>query len=216
MLIDTQARKLGTLALLVAFGTAACASGQPPQPESTPQPTGSDEPDADEVLKNAPDWYTAPPEDSLYVTATATEVSRDLQLAVDKAQTSGRAAIAEQLSARYQQLTKDFQEEVGLAPDSKLLSQYTNAVKAVTDQVLSGSKTRKREVVAEGDDAFRAYVLMELPLGEANRALLEQMQNYEEMYTRFRGTQAFEELEEAIEASEERREEAEAAIPPRG
>jgi hypothetical protein len=54
---------------------------------------------------------------------------------------------------------------------------------------------------AEGR-AYRAYVLMELPTGEAAKRLMEQVKANEQMYTRFRSTEAFKELDAEVQRYE--------------
>ena len=85
--------------------------------------------------------------------------------------------------------------------DSQLLDQYTSVYKATVSQVLFGSRPRQQEVKAEGR-AYRAYVLMELPTGEAAKRLMEQVKANEQMYTRFRSTEAFKELDAEVQRYE--------------
>lgn len=158
-----------------------------------------------ETVRSAPDWYLDLPEDPNYIFAAVTSTSRDMQVAVDKAQADGRNEIAQQLELRMSGLTKRFQEEVGLDEDSELLEQFTNVYKAVVDQVLHGTRPSQREILEEGN-TFRAYVLMEMPIGQANQALMQRIRQNENMYTRFRASEAFEELEKEIERYEEWRE----------
>jgi hypothetical protein len=46
---------------------------------------------------------------------------------------------------------------------------------------------------------FRAFVLMEMPIGAANEALVQRIRNNENMYTRFRATEAFKDLEKEVQ-----------------
>ena len=52
-------------------------------------------------------------------------------------------------------------------------------------------------VKAEGG-VYRAYVLMELPTGEAARRLMEQVKANEQLYTHFRSSEAFKELDAEV------------------
>ena len=96
-------------------------------------------------------------------------------------------------------LDKDFQEEVGSDEASELLQQFSTVLKGFTNQMLNGSKQEKRAIVPE-KGIYRAYVLMTLPIGEANVALMEKIRANAALYTRYRSTQAFQELDEAIKA----------------
>ena len=147
---------------------------------------------------SAPDWYLNPPEDPSYLYATSSMTSRDMQLAVQKAETQARTDLAQQMQSNISNLNKQFQEEVGLGEDSEMLQQFTSVTKSVTQQTLNGSRTDRKELVEE-KGIYRAYVLMSLPIGTANQQLMEKIRANENLYTRFRSTQAFEELDEEIE-----------------
>ena len=102
------------------------------------------------------------------------------------------------MQTRMTNLTKDFQEETGEADDSEYLQYFSATTKSVTDQVLSGSRVEKKHPVIEGD-IWRAYVLMSLPIGPANKLLMEKIKANEKVYTQFRATKAFEELQEELD-----------------
>jgi hypothetical protein len=119
-------------------------------------------------------------------------------MAVNKAQTEGRNQIAQQLEVRFQGLSKRFQEEVGIGDDSQLLDEFTQVYKAVTSEVITGSRARNEETRPEGD-VYRVYVLMEMPIGAANANLLARLRASEHLYTRIRAAEAFEELQKEVE-----------------
>jgi len=147
----------------------------------------------------APDWYLSPPEDPNYLFGTSTSTSRDFQIALDKAKQDARLDVAEQIESHIQGLVKKFDEEVGRSEDSELLQQYTRVSKNIVDQTLIGSRVKKSVVKKEGQ-MYRAFVLMEVPLGKAREELLNQfmMESNKNIYTRFRSSQSFNELEEEI------------------
>ena len=96
-------------------------------------------------------------------------------------------------------MTKQFTEEVGLGEDAEFLSQTSVVSKSVTSKVLNGSRARQVETIKEDGVIYRAYVLMELPIGPANSALLDAVKKQQNLYTRFRSSQGFQELEEEVE-----------------
>lgn len=151
---------------------------------------------------NAPDWYVKPPinDDSLLGVATAT--SLDLQTAVDKARQDGRVEIARQMDVRMKGLSKRFVEETGLNEDAELLGMFTQVSKSVVSDSLSGSRIAKQQLGTEGG-VYRAYVMVEMPIGEANAAFLEKIRAQERLYTRFRASEAFEELDREVQEYEE-------------
>lgn len=180
-------------ALIVLALTVAC--GGPTTYNLAPASTES-------TVKSAPKWFLEPPQQEDRLTAASTATSRDLQIAVDKALTQAQADIAQQLGTRLMDLTNRFQEEAGVGESSTLLSQFSSATKAVTDETLAGVRTRRTRVRAEGD-VYRAYVLVELPLAETKRLLLGRLQGEQALYSRFRATEAYADLDEEVRRYEQ-------------
>jgi hypothetical protein len=125
-----------------------------------------------------------------------------MQLALDKAVTDGRAEIGRQTELKIQGLQKRFDEEVGLNADAKLMSQFTQANKTVVSTSLSGSRVRTQELCKDGS-LYRAYVLVEYPIGAANEALMQQIKRNNEMHTRLRSSQTFKELDTEVQKYDE-------------
>ena len=175
--------------LLLALAVGACSHGSRTS-DLTPPPSRA-------TIRAMPGWYLKPPKDDHYVFGAATAVSQDLQIAIDKAQAEGRNLLAQQLEVKYGSLTKRFAEETGRSVDAQLLDMYTSVYKATVSQVLYGSRPRQQEVKPEGP-VYRAYVLMELPTGEAAKRLMEQVKANEQMYTRFRASEAWKELDAEV------------------
>jgi hypothetical protein len=148
-----------------------------------------------------PEWYTNVPEDPNILFAAKTATSRDKQLAIDKAVQDARAEIAKQLEVKVQGLEKRFTEETGIGEDSQLLDQFTKANKTIVNQSLIGSKIEKQKTIKDGN-TYRAYVLVKLPLGAAKEALLKQIKQNEQIYTKVRASQTFQELDKEIEKME--------------
>jgi ribosomal protein S6 len=151
-----------------------------------------------------PDWYLNPPKDDNYILGIATATSQDFQLAVDKAKQQARLDIAENLESRIMGLIKKFEEEVGGVEEGEYLQQFTQVSKNVVDQSLVGSRERDKTIKKE-EKGFRVFIMMELPIGEAREELLKQlyMDENQQLYTRFRASQSFQELKEEIESLRE-------------
>lgn len=149
-----------------------------------------------------PDWFVNAQSDPNYLIATNTAASRDLQLAYDKAITGARAEIARQAEVRISAMQKRFDEEVGLSDDAELLQMFTQVTKTVVATTLNGSRVAKKHQARDGNN-WRAYVLVEYPIGAANQALMQQLKNNQRLYTKFRASQAFEELDKEVKKFEE-------------
>lgn len=153
------------------------------------------------TIEGMPEWFSEPPTDPSYLFATATMTSRDLQMALTNAKTQAQEDLAQQMGTKLGSLMKQFREEVGAGEDSELIQSSTQAIKVVTSQTLSGARMDKKEVVAEGG-IYRGYVLMSLPIGEANKALMEQIRANQRLYTEFKASKAFQELDAELQKAQ--------------
>jgi hypothetical protein len=151
---------------------------------------------------SVPQWYVSPPTDDDRLVAVASATSLDLQTAVDKAKQDGRAEIARQVDVRITGMSKRFIEETGLNDDAELLGMFTQVSRSVVSDSLTGSRISKQELGREAD-GYRAYVLMEMPIGEANARFVEKIRAQERLYTRFRASEAFEELDRMVQEYEQ-------------
>jgi len=148
---------------------------------------------------NLPSWFQNPPEDPNYMFSIATSTSKDMQMSINKAKQEARVDLAQQMETKIKAMTKQFSEEVGLGEDAEFLSQTSVVSKSVTSKVLSGSRARQVKTFKESGIIYRSYILMELPIGTANSALLDEVKKQQNLYTRFRASQGFQELEEEVE-----------------
>ena len=178
---------LSTLVLLSFFLLVNCSSN-----------TDMSQTDVGDI----PDWYMNPPEDDNYIFSSKTATSQDMQLAIDKATTDARAEIGRTIELKLEGLQKRFDEEVGVRENATLLSQYTQATKTVVSTSLSGSQVKQKEFFKDGD-IWRSYVMVEYPVGEANDAFVQQIKKQEELYTRFRSSETFKELEDEVKKYEQ-------------
>ncbi|MDA3861268.1 MAG: hypothetical protein PF445_08570 [Melioribacteraceae bacterium] len=145
-----------------------------------------------------PEWYLTTPTASDHLYEAASSTSRDMDLAISKASTEARAKIARSIEVKVNSMQKKFEEEVGEGENSEYLAQFTQATKTVVSKELSGSQISKKKLVKDGKN-WRAYVLAKYPIGEAQKAFLNQISNNKNLYTRFRATEAFAELENDVD-----------------
>jgi len=151
---------------------------------------------------NIPSWFKNVPQDKDYLYAANTQASEDMQIAIDKATTGARSEIGRQIEVRLNSLQKKFSEETGTANDAQLLQMFSETEKTIVSTALSGSRIKKQEVKKDGT-TFRAYILVEYPIGSANTALVEQIKKNEQMYTRYRAAESFKDLEKEVEKYEQ-------------
>ena len=181
------------LLFFAALLLAGCASSSDSTEEAA----------SEAAVEALPDWMVDTPEDADYLLGAATSTSDDLQVAVDKATMQARSDIAGQIEARFEGLTRQFEEEVGATGESELLEQFTQVQQEVVSETLRGANARDQKVITD-DGRYRAYVLVELPVGQAAEDFLQQLSD--EDYTRLRQSEAFDVLREEIERLEEENE----------
>lgn len=158
----------------------------------------------DASTSSLPSWFANPPEDPNYIFVPRTATSRDLQTAINRASTDARAEIGRTIEVRVEGMQKNFTEEVGVDEDATFRQMFEEVSRTVVATSLSGSRV-KEQVHERDGNIWRAYVLMEYPIGAANQQFMNQVREREEMYTRFRQSQSFQELERAVQDYETRR-----------
>lgn len=161
--------------------------------------------DMQPMQNESPEWYKNVPQDSNFLYAPATATSKDLQMAVNKAQQQGRLGVANILETRFQALNKQFQQETGLGEESEFASQTTVTIKEVVSTTLTGCKTKTQITKKEGE-VWRAWVLMEYPIGEANAKFLQALKAKDILRQKVAATEAFKELETEVERYEQEKE----------
>ncbi len=196
------------LSLMMAYILLGCGSKQVEKPVVSPQST------QEGMEVQVPEWFANPPSDPNYLYAPATIKSTDMGHAVEQARQAGRDELARQIATKVTSMMKRFQEETGSDEDAEFLSMTTTASKSIASEVINGSKSMEQKIYKEGTRSFRAYVLMELPLGAMNSALLDKVKENKNMYTRFRASEAFKELEqEADKYDQFKKEQIQGTIP---
>jgi hypothetical protein len=140
-----------------------------------------------------PDWYLDVPTHDDYLYAVGTEKSRDLQVAVDKAAVKGREELGKQLDLQLKAIESSFAEETGLQDDLELKTAYKSAVNVAVQKTLVGSSVKKKHLVQEGE-LWRAYVLMELPKDQIEKAIVAGVNANADLKAKIGNSEAFREI----------------------
>lgn len=138
------------------------------------------------------------PDDPNYIFATGRASSPELQTALDIAAINARTQIVRELDTYIKNYQKKFDEQTGFGENAELIQQFTQATKAVSEKSLSLSKMIDQKW-EEDDGIFYTTVVVRYPYGAANKDLLNQIKDKKALYTRFRATEAFKELEQDVE-----------------
>jgi hypothetical protein len=144
-----------------------------------------------------PTWYTTdtpPGSDALY--AVATEYSRDMQFAVDKATLSAKRQLAANYSSHISAMMKDFVAEVG--DDPELMKDISRTTKLVVAQVNLIGVQRTNFQVNRENAGYRAYVRLRYSVDESNRILMQEISRNRALQTKLESSQSFRELEDSV------------------
>ena len=161
--------------------------------------------DVKDEIKNMPEFYQNPPEDSDdYLFATGTAISSGQRVSLQKAENNARQVFAQKFGETVDALQKSFTEEVTSGNSSNFADSFSNVNKILASQELKGVSTVERVFIPANDNTqFRSYVLMRMPVGQAKQALENALSQEEELYIKFKESKAFEELEEALKNAQQ-------------
>lgn len=112
----------------------------------------------------APSWFVRLPEDTVEMTfAVGTATSTDEQMAYDKARMAAERKLVEQMYARISTQTNSFRADRGQG----MIENFQQVTRKNARGELSGAQRVDSQVTHDGR-VYKVYVLLRLPLGEAN------------------------------------------------
>ncbi len=156
------------------------------------------------TLKGAPKWFEKVPEKEGFIITTGTGKSADYQQAINKAQLEAKADLGEMVRSEIKEnVDKVFEEDLG-NPDSGTLNRFRSTVESTFSTLLEDWRVTKKEVVTEGDNYFRAYVLIEWNEGKAHQRALEKIKSQKEIYDAVKASEMIKEMEDKVDAYCER------------
>jgi len=144
-----------------------------------------------------PSWYVQKNNDkALY--SVATEYSKDMQFAVDKASMSAKRELASNYSSYVSSLMKDYSAEVG-GLNADVVREIDRTTKMIVAQVnLIGVQRTNLEIRHE-NEGYRAYVMMRYVTDESNKILLNEVRKNRQLNHKLSGSKAFRELESQVD-----------------
>lgn len=148
-----------------------------------------------------PDWYLNPPQDnSEYLYTVGEAESQRRGTANDQARVSAQGAMAAKLETLVEGMQKLFEEEITSGEESNYREAWTNVTRTVTQQELRGGSIAQRDFIVNNDTGrYEAFILFQLPVGDAREQLENSLSAEEELYTRFRESEAFKEMDERLQ-----------------
>jgi len=178
-------RLMMTMVILGSLVSMGCAGGRTTtNPREVYQPT----------------WYGATGNaEYLFVYGNAERTSQ--QAAESSVYASALAEAANSVETSVATMMKDFISETGI-DNPEVLSLTERVTRTVANQRFSGTQITQRQTVTVEGGRYKAFVQVALPKSEINRDLKNRIKNEEALYTRFRASQAFQELDRATGDSE--------------
>lgn len=145
----------------VAAPTAAVAAPVPVIPPSHPYALPSR---TQSTTVTAPRWFVnLPPDTENMMFAAATATSRDEQMAYDKARMLAERKLVETMTAQISSETKSFRQDQGTA----MLENFQQFIRKNARGELIGAQRVDSQTSFDGH-MYKVYVLIRLPLGDAN------------------------------------------------
>jgi hypothetical protein len=119
--------------------------------------------------KGVPEWFASePPKSEKEIIVTATDSSRNMQFAIDKAMMNARVELANRINVKIESLVKEQLTEDGAGNMKDVNREVERVSKQVTNQTLS-MYTREKLFVAKEDEGFRAYVMLKIDVDQGRR-----------------------------------------------
>lgn len=137
--------------------------------------------------------------DPNYFFGYGTGESLNLSLANNQANADATQDISFKIEQKVDALQKGFLEQVGAGKDPEVLQQFTSVNQRVTSQILSGIRDDRRAVWMKGEK-YVVFIRLAYDVGAALEAYKESLESEKDLYTRFRATQAFDDLTKQVDS----------------
>ena len=135
-----------------------------------------------------PEWFAA---DNLYpnsIIVTATDISPDMQFAIDKAMMNARVEMANRIQTKIESLVKESMNENG---NTREVNREVERVsKQITNQRLA-TYTREKLTVVKEPEGYRVFIMLKITLDESRKLISEVRSNKDT-------TSKFKELDDSI------------------
>lgn len=162
----------------------------------SPKMSGS----AQNQIDDTPAWvYSPPQDDDQYLYATASANSSRQNVARQRAEINAKQVLAGKLGEKVEALQKIFEDEVSDGNEDSYSASFSNATQIITSQELIGVGIDELIFLPTDRGGFTAHVLLRMPVGDARSQLENALSRDEELYIKFKESQAFDELQENLE-----------------
>jgi hypothetical protein len=144
-----------------------------------------------------PEWYTTSDKEPNAIYGVASEVSTDMQFAVDKAMLSAKRELASNFSSHIDSMMKDYTSQAGNS-DAEILQDINRTTKLVVNRVNLIGVNRTHFKVFKEDKQYRAYVKVRYAVDDSNKILIEEIKKNRRLTHKIESSKAFKDLEREI------------------
>ncbi len=181
----------------------ACQTAEPGSSEATviaiQEAVEETEEANEQIVSDIPDWCTELPSSDSALFACGIGKSSSLNMARNRATLDAKRQLADSIDSQISSRMDDFLDSIGTGDNEQIRQQSEVVTKNVTIEAqLTGYKQTKSKTQNVGTK-FWHYVLVEYPIGQANQALLNKIQQDEILSTQEAADAAMAELEAEIE-----------------
>jgi hypothetical protein len=154
---------------------------------------------AEEIVKTIPEWCNDMPVSDVAIYACGVGNSSDLNMARNRAMLDAKRVLADMVNSEIVSRMEDFLKSTGTGNNEQVKQASEIITKNITAEAsLVGYRQTKAET-QNIESKFQHYVLLEYPIGMANKALLAQIKEDEILSTQTDADKAMAELEAEIE-----------------
>ncbi|MEX0906153.1 MAG: hypothetical protein WD604_09470 [Balneolaceae bacterium] len=155
---------------------------------------------AQNQIDDTPAWvYNQPDDTDEYLYATASATSSRQNVARQRAEITAKQVLAGKLGEKVEALQKLFEDEVSDGSNDSYSAAFSNATQIVTSQELIGVAMDELRFIPTDRGGYTAHVLMRMPVGDARSQLDNALSRDQELYIKFKESQAFEELQNNLD-----------------
>ena len=162
------------------------------------------------TIKDAPKWFKKVPSKDSFIIVTATGQSGSYQQSINKATLEAKSRLGDMVRSSVQaNINSVFEENAGTATSGPgYLDVFSSTVESTFSTLLENWKVTEQVVISEklpnGNDGFRAYVLLEWDEGKAQQKALAKIKAKKEIYDAVKATDMIKEMEDKVDAYCER------------
>jgi hypothetical protein len=175
--------------------TGCAATPAPGSPEQRIQEVAEERAAQAEIISKSvtevPEWYDNPPTSGAALYSVGEATQRNLTLARRASLNQAKAALAERFASYIEGFDEQYMDSAG--------EEFKTGAKSAFSQKLVGFGVAKRKTV-EINGMVQVYVLLEYPIGDANRLIVGEIKKSQNDLLQARKNEGFRMMEEMLES----------------